>query len=120
MDLALDDEERNAIAGELEPQSEDRCSFEPVRSGSEIEEFVVGINLRSAHKGSQSTLLSLNITNLENPDCNLEARQFGPLAVVEMGELVRSSITVEIGYSCQQGIQGSIEQFKLLWELAVA
>jgi len=109
VDLELDETEQNAVTGGQEFQSEDHCSFEPVRSGSELEEFVVGINRRSAHKGPRSTLLSLDITNLESPDCNLEARQLGPLAVVEMGELIRGSITVEIGYSCQQGIQGSYQ-----------
>ena len=109
VDLELDSAEKAAVTGGQEHHSEDHCSFEPVRSGSELREFTVAIEKSSAHKGAESTLLSVNVSNIESPDCNLSARQLGPQSIMKIGDLVRSSVTVEIGYSCRQNVQGTYQ-----------
>lgn len=52
---------------------------------------------------------SADVSNIESPDCNLSARQLGPQAVQEMGDLIQSSVTIELGYTCKQNTQGTFQ-----------
>ena len=54
-------------------------------------------------------LLSVDVSNIESPDCNLSDRPLGPQAVQEMGDLIQRSVTIEISYTCEQNTQGDFQ-----------